>query len=145
MLVYCLGSSPTMINRLAIILLLSVGATCLGAGARAGTITTLFNTGVDGSGAPLADGTVGDPHYSLISVPSGTTDLLVRTAAGGFPIPPYIGDDALSAWIGPFNDSSLDGPVGSYDYETTFSLAGFDPATASITGGCQRTTPDLKS
>lgn len=96
---------------------------------------TLFNTGVDGSGAPLADGTIGDPHYTLLSVPSGTTDIRVRTSAGGYPIPPYIGDNALSAWIGPNNDAQVDGPVGSYDYRTTFSLAGLIPSTALITGG----------
>jgi hypothetical protein len=28
----------------------------------------------------------------------------------------------------------LDGPVGAYDYRTTFNLAGFNPSTASITG-----------
>ena len=101
----------------------------------AGPITTLYNTGVNASGTPLADGTIGDPHYSLVSVPSGsTTDIRVRTSAGGYPIPPYIGDDSFSAWIGPNNDSMLDGPVGEYDYRTTFNLAGFNPATASITG-----------
>lgn len=98
-------------------------------------ITSLFNTGVDASGTPLPDSTVGDPHYSLVSVPGGVTDLLVRTSAGGYPIPPYIGDDSLSAWIGPNNDHILDGPVGIYDYQTTFSLAGLNPSTASITGG----------
>jgi hypothetical protein len=103
---------------------------------KAGPITTLFDTGVDASGTPLADSTVGDPHYSLVSVPAGSvSQLLVRTSAGGFPIPPYFGNDSLSDWIGPNNDHSLDGPVGLYDYRTTFSLAGFNPATASITGG----------
>jgi PEP-CTERM motif len=90
--------------------------------AKAGPITDLFNTGVDSSGTPLPDSTVGDPHYKLISVPGGTTDLLVRRASGGFPIPPYIGDDSVSAWIGPNNDHILDGPVGNYDYRTTFTL-----------------------
>ena len=72
----------------------------------------------------------------LVSAPSGsTTDIRVRTSAGGYPIPPYNGDDSLSAWIGPNNDSSLDGPVGHNDYQTSFTLgAGVNPATASITG-----------
>lgn len=64
-------------------------------------IPSLFNTGVDASMTPLPDGTIGDPHYSLVSVPGGTTDILVRTSAGGYPIPPYFGDDSSSAWIGP--------------------------------------------
>jgi hypothetical protein len=104
--------------------------------AQAGPIAGLYNTGVDASGNPLPDSTVGDPHYALVSVPGGsTTQLLVRGAAGGYPIPPYVGDDSLSAWIGPNNDHSLNGPNGVYDYRTTFSLAGLNAATASITGG----------
>lgn len=95
----------------------------------------LFNTGVDASGTPLTDGVIGDPHYTLVGVPGGTSALRVRTAVGGFPIPPYIGDNAFSAWIGPNNDSIIDGPVGLYDYQTTFSLAGFNASTASIFGG----------
>lgn len=54
---------------------------------------------------------------------------------GGYPVPPYIGDDSLSAWIGPNNDPQVDGPVGTYDYRTTFDLTGFYPSTATITGG----------
>jgi len=104
--------------------------------AGAASITTLYNTGVDSSGTPLSDGTVGDPHYNLVSVPGGsTTDILVRTSAGGYPIPPYIGDDTLSAWIGPNNDNNLDGPNGTYIYQTTFNLTGFNAATAAIVGG----------
>jgi hypothetical protein len=106
-----------------------------GTTAQAAVITTLFNTGVDASGTPLPDGTVGDPHYSLVSVPAGTTDVRVRTSAGGFPIPPYFGDDSLSAWIGPNNDNQVDGVNGLFDYRTTFSLAGFNPGSAMITGG----------
>jgi hypothetical protein len=116
-------------------------AAALAASSLAGTAAhadaiTLFNTGVDATGTPLADGTSGDTHYSLIAAPLGsTTALRVRTSAGGFPVPPYFGDDSLSAWIGPNNDPQVDGPVGLYDYQTTFSLAGFNPATAFISGG----------
>ncbi len=102
---------------------------------QASVIPGLFNTGVNASGTPLPDGTLNDLHYSLVSVPGGTTVTLVRTSAGGYPIPPYIGDDSLSAWIGPNNDHQVDGPVGNYDYQVSFSLAGFNPSTASITGG----------
>jgi hypothetical protein len=116
---------------LATLALLTIGLSSV----NAGSITTLYNTGVNASGTPLPDSTVGDPHYALVSVPGGSTTLLVRTAAGGYPIPPYIGNDSLSAWIGPNNDHILDGPVGHYDYQTTFDLTGFNPATASISGG----------
>jgi len=110
-------------------------AAALFASTSAGAATlTLFNTGVDSSGSVLPDGTVSDPHYTLVSVPGGTTQTLVRTSAGGFPIPPYIGDNSLSAWIGPNNANDLTGPDGNYDYQMTFSLVGFNAATASITG-----------
>jgi hypothetical protein len=100
----------------------------------AASINTVFNTGVDATGTPLADGTVGDPHYLLTSVPDGTTDLRVRTSIGGFPVPPWLGDDSISAWIGPNNDSIVDGSVGAFDYRTTFNLTGFDSTTASLAG-----------
>jgi hypothetical protein len=101
--------------------------------AQASIISSLFNTGVDGAGTPLFNN---DPeiHYTLISGPDGATPLRVATSANGFPIPPWLGDDSLSAWIGPASDGSLDGSVGNYDYQTTFDLTGFDPLSASITG-----------
>jgi len=111
-----------------------VGALSAANPAHSATISTLFNTGVDSSGAVLADGTVGDPHYTLTSVPSGSSTLLVRAAAGGFPIPPYLGDNTLSRWIGPNNDAQLRGPGGTYVYHTTFDLTGLNASTASITG-----------
>ena len=102
----------------------------------ASPIDTLFNTGVDSAGAVLPDGTIGDPHYSLIPpVPTDSTaETRIRTSAGGFPIPPYIGDNTLSSWIGPNNDGELNGPSGTYTYRTTFDLTGFASNTASITG-----------
>ena len=111
-----------------------LGLLGLAGGAHAASVT-IFNTGVDSTGTPLPDGTVGDPNYVLTSVPGGsTTDIMVLTSAGGFPIGPWLGDDAISAWIGPNNDSEADGPVGLYDYQTTFDLAGVDPTTASLVG-----------
>jgi hypothetical protein len=93
---------------------------------------SIFNTGVDASGNPLADGTIGDPHYSLVSVPSGTTDIRVRTLAGGYPIFPWLDDDSSSAWIGPNNDGQVDGDPGLYDYQTTFFAA--SAGTVDLTG-----------
>lgn len=99
----------------------------------------LFNTGVDSAGAVLADGVIGDAHYKLISTPAATaastTDIRIITSASGYPIPPYIGDNLFSRWIGPNNDADVNGPVGPYTYRTTFDLTGFDISTASITGG----------
>jgi hypothetical protein len=107
---------------------------------------TLFNTGVDSSGLALPDGTLGDPHYSLVSVPGGTTDILVRNKPPVYPIPPYLlYGDAISAWIGPngtgcqydpncTSTGSLFGPPGTYDYRTTFNLTGLNSGTAAISG-----------
>ncbi len=113
-------------------------------------IPSLFNTGVDSTGAPLADGSLGDSHYTLgllpgtvktpqvTSVPGGST-MAVAVYRGGvsgkFPIGPWTGDDGISAWIAP--DNSLDrtvNPAGNYYYSTTFDLSGFDPTTALIYG-----------
>ncbi len=102
--------------------------------AQAAPISSLFSTGVDASGNVLANGTVGDPHYAMASNPGGTSDIRVLTSANGFPIGPWLGDNSVSRWIGPNSDGSVDGPSGSYDYRTTFSLAGLSAATASITG-----------
>jgi len=107
--------------------------------ANAALIPTLFSTGVDDNGVPLQDGpigtgAIGDPHYSLFSVPdTGTTKIDVFTFSGQ-----WVARDAISTWIAPNSVTTSgqpeDGPVGDYDYRTTFNLAGFDPATASVTG-----------
>jgi len=114
---------------------LLMGLAFLAGAAHAGPIQ-VFNTGVNGSRAPLTDGTVGDPHYTLIAVPDGsTTDIRVRTSAGGPPVTnAWLGDDSISAWIGPNNGPDVHGPDIFYTYRTTFNLSGFDPTTASLTG-----------
>jgi len=97
------------------------------------TPISVFNTGVDASGNVLPNGTFSDLHYTMISAPGGqSTDIQVATSAAGFPIGPWVGDNNLSAWIGP-NTFQLDGPVGFYDYRTTFDLTGLNAATASLT------------
>ncbi len=100
-------------------------------------ITTLFNTGVDSSGMQLPDGTIGDPHYSLIQAPPGSTsEILVRTTVGVYPVGTHwFAGDTRSTWIGPNNNYFLIGPRGYYTYRTTFDLTGFNLATTKITGG----------
>ena len=106
-----------------------------------GPVTDLWNTGVSNSGVPLPNGTVGDPHYTFLSVPSGSSPtLVVATSAGGWPIPPWLADDSVSAWIGPnyrvanTPPGVLQDPAapGDYDYQTTFALSTSGPFT--ITG-----------
>jgi hypothetical protein len=101
----------------------------------AATISTLFNTGVDALGAPVADNTP-DLHYTLAAPGAQTGVPLVVTASGGFPIPPWIGDNATSAWVGTLNPTAL-GPTSvtrEYHYQTTFSMAGLVPSSAVIAG-----------
>lgn len=90
---------------------------------QASAILSLYNTGVDNTGVVIADGAT-DTHYT----PSSTA----VTSAGGFPVGPWLGDDALSTWISVGGHGSS--PSGPILYTTTFDLTGFDPTTASITG-----------
>ncbi|NQT88185.1 PEP-CTERM sorting domain-containing protein [bacterium] len=107
-------------------------------------IDDLFNTGVDASGAPLPDGTIGDPHYTIASTPGGSTDIRVRTSAGGFPIGPWLGDNATSAWIGPNNAVDLSSPLGDYTFQTNFTLAGLaDLSSVTISGAWASDNPGV--
>jgi len=85
-------------------------------------ITDLYNTGVDDSGAPLGD-LATDSHYTIVEQPgSGATAAAVP--ADGFPIPPWVANDATSRWIGPATADNDDANVepGNYTYRTTFTL-----------------------
>lgn len=95
----------------------------------------LFNTGVSSPGVTLSDNTA-DSHYTITAAPEGAfvgQSPLAATAAGGFPIGPWLGDNTTSAWITPRADTT--GNLGDWTYRTTFTVpAGSDPATAYITG-----------
>lgn len=126
--------------------------------ASAVTITTLYNTGVDDSGAAIADNAV-DSHWvlDLSNVPAisfssraafdgqvspAALSLTAPTYAGAvngqFPIPPWIANTAASRWISPAPDAGnydADHVVdGIYVYTETFSLAGYKASTAAFTG-----------
>ncbi|KAB7648490.1 PEPxxWA-CTERM sorting domain-containing protein [Polymorphobacter fuscus] len=94
--------------------------------AQAATIAGLVNTG-----AGLV-GNVVDSNWTLNggSAYTGGTN-------GSFPIGPWIADDATSRWLTPSanaSDSYDPNSDGIYVYQLTFSLAGFNPATASFAG-----------
>ena len=96
--------------------------------AKGDLITSLFNTGVDASGAKLPDGTA-DPHYTVTNTDTNTTisatTLTVDPSTLG-----WAGDASASRWISP---TSSGVPASDhFTYTTTFSLAGFDPSTAMI-------------
>ncbi len=120
------------VEKLNLKLALMAGVLGLAAQANANLITSLYDTGVNSSGAPLANGAT-DSHYTLTQVPSGSTTPIAVTSAGGFPVGPWIGDDSSSAWIRPNNPNVTD-PVGFYTFTTTFSLSGLDASTAQIAG-----------
>jgi hypothetical protein len=107
-----------------------------------GSVTGLWNTGLSSSGSLLPNGTVLDPHYSLVSAPSGSSIVLVTaTSVGGPPVSPYgpwLPDDNQSDWIGPSQHVASPSPlqypsmIGNYDFQTSFFLAA--ASTVTITG-----------
>ncbi|MBC7773705.1 MAG: hypothetical protein H7210_14525 [Pyrinomonadaceae bacterium] len=95
-------------------------------------ILGLFNTGVDNAGVALGNN-VDDPHYAFVLNPSGLGDATVPN--DGFPIPPWVANDANSRWIGPADGNDANGPGGTYLYRTTFILPdGADLSSATISG-----------
>ncbi|OAI40494.1 hypothetical protein AYO40_00745 [Planctomycetaceae bacterium SCGC AG-212-D15] len=97
----------------------------------------LFNTGVDNGGALLTSAAV-DQHYTVVGPNGGTPAQAVVVNSATYPIAggPWIGNTATSLWIGPTANqaSPYNAQAGTYDYQVTFNLNGFDPTTASITG-----------
>jgi hypothetical protein len=76
----------------------------------------LWNTGVDNSGVALAYGAA-DPHYTLISVPSGPS-----TAIAIVPHPAWVTPPADARWIAPTPYTTND-PGGWFVFQTTFNVA----------------------
>lgn len=99
-------------------------------------IPCLWNTGVDSSGNPRPDD-ASELHYRLVQGSPVAGLPFVARAAGGFPVPPWLDDNASSAWIAPTTNTQAAGATdGSalYRYETVFELTGFDPSSAVISG-----------
>jgi ELWxxDGT repeat protein len=95
----------------------------------------VFNTGVDATGAVLADGSV-DPHYQLIVSPDHANpgpNAFVALSSG-YPFGLWIPDTTTSKWIAPATNQQPYQVVGEFDYQTTFDLTGFDSSTAQLTG-----------
>lgn len=95
-------------------------------------ISGLFNTGVDSSGALLVggNGTV-DPNYTVISGPGISSPVQAVTYYNGA----YFADGPASRWIS-VNANGSSAGSGTYVFQTTFDLTGFNPATASISVQC---------
>ena len=94
-----------------------------------GSTIGISNTGESSGGTALPVGTL-DPHYTLISAPSGVP----LTATAETPNGAYTANTATADWIGPSSNGNDSFAVGNYDYRTTFSLTGDNPATAQLSG-----------
>ena len=106
----------------------------VGATPNKSSITNIFNTGIDSSGNAVADSNV-DPHYALVSTPSGSAGTAYVTQQH-WPIQNgvWLLDTSTSKWVSPYADESqqLDAP-GNYTYQTTFTVTG-DATAVKITG-----------
>lgn len=97
-------------------------------------ITGLFNTGVDAAGAPLVGTNVNDPHYVIISSPgAGVSNITPVTFNCCYFADQPSGTNGNSRWIS-VNANGSNAGAGTYIFELTFSLAGLDPTSATITG-----------
>ena len=94
-------------------------------------VPTLFNSGVGPDGKVLPPGQP-DPHYQLTQSAQSTPPPPAIQATVIQNHPAWLGNDTASSWIGPVNPGTENAAAGAYVYRTTFSLDGFDPATASL-------------
>lgn len=134
--------ASTFVPRLAGIALTASLAALSSTAQAAIEVVLTYNTGVDSNQIVLPDGTP-DPHYQLISVPSGPLTAPVAKTLG-FPLSPFGGwaaTNSTSAWItptAPVGDppppidrqttnasGNGNGPPGNYLYRTTFDLSGY--------------------
>ena len=122
-----------------VLLLAMMGVVCLwSAQAGASPIPSLYNTGFGAGGV--------DSNYSLIvnaQTPGNTSAYIAPDdtwPVSGTYVRPWVANSTTSKWITPqlIPDTGYPGYVsntpGSYTYETTFNLTGFNPGTVSITG-----------
>ena len=86
------------------------------------------STGESG-GSTLPIGAV-EPNYELMSAPAGTPPTAVTTSANLL----WVSNQANAEWISPGPNGESNWSTGTYDYQTTFSLDGLDPATAVLSG-----------
>jgi hypothetical protein len=102
--------------------------------AQAGSITTLYSTGVDNAHA-LLPASATDPHYTLITSADGTISPLPAptfvSAPGAPGSPPWAPNTSTAQFITPKSPEPIN---GAYNFSTSFDLTGFLPGTASITG-----------
>lgn len=92
-------------------------------------IPDVFSTGVDNSGNLLSAGET-DPHWTISSSPDGAVPAIVTADRNKS----WVANTGSSEWINATGIGTGIEPTGLYVYTLTFSLSGFDPSTAQITG-----------
>ncbi len=95
-------------------------------------IPTVLSSGMNANGIVLPPGSA-DPHYLLTQSAHSTPPPPAIAATVIQNHPAWAGNDALSSWLGPVNPGTENVAAGSYNYRTTFSLDGFDAASAALT------------
>jgi hypothetical protein len=102
----------------------------LGGRVDAGAIS-LFNTGVNSSGVPLAGGS-SDPHWTIISGPGITSPTPAVVVSNQSPFGLYAQNpNSKWIWVNASGDASINSP---YTIRETFNLTGENPNTAMISG-----------
>jgi len=121
----------------------AIALSIFGGGGASAAVIDVFGTGLDANGNVVADGTLGDAHYTLTGpgAPPGGFTILAGSSAPGTPTSmpgPWLADgaDPMSRWIGPdtpqknfFATSNT-----NFTFSTTFDLTGLIPTTAALTG-----------
>lgn len=94
-------------------------------------LTGVFSTGVNDLWNVLPAGQT-DPHYTISSSPIGAVPALAASREHD-----WVANTASSGWINATGTGETGNPepAGIYTYTLIFSLSGFDPSTARITGG----------
>ena len=96
--------------------------------ASSATITSLYRTGTDAANVATV-GNGADLHWTLLGGAAYTGGV-----NGNFPIGPWLAETLTSRWLTPTPNAADNVAAIAYTYSTTFSLTGFNTATASISG-----------
>jgi hypothetical protein len=122
------------------------------AGAASASTFTVYATGYTaGYGSEIAPtGPTGtaDGNFTIVGVPSSPTTILTVSdpayvlPSNQYPVNNYFPDNGAgdpSEWIAPQDTYQTvagrgSDPVGEFEYQTTFSLAGYDPTSAVLNG-----------
>jgi hypothetical protein len=117
-----------LLSGFAIFFLIAIGS------AHAASILSLFNTGVDDTGALLSDNAL-DTHYAISP---GWTVIPGNNPPAAFPGAWLTNDvSPVSRWIAPVTQPANLGagdPGTTYILTLSFDLTGYDPASASFSG-----------